>query len=474
MTPTLALSVYLILGIGLLGLFVRGDARVDAQTRDTIAAWLGRRVGGSPGAAPEDGPPDWPASFLRWFDRVFGVRQVRVAGVDLYLPRLWRSIVASFLALLVLSVVWVLHKETMSRPIRFGDPFRAHWDQFSLLVLLYGGATLITNWIPDYLSLMQSRWIMQRMAAAPRRAHRLGWLAVDAVLTAAIAFFAIYAGMRLVLPFVEDRLTVEIGCFSTELFGLDDAWEIFVAGLRFETPPGTLNYDAAGIYIYSTFLTSLWVWIYGVVGLAVRATVALGGPRGEAAPARAWDRRPLTVMGLVAVVGFSGVYWTGWLLDGARRSDVVVVYDTLTEAPAAELVDELREAGLRVEAAEVPAVDFSGLDAEAARLDARVRSELTHSLERAELVVVVQSGSAWLTQPGLTEAALSMTDAQVHAGARPRGSVRLWMPQAARYEGIGPSPTAEVVDWARRAPSILGSEQLKVCSERWPEGRPFR
>lgn len=474
MTPTLALTVFLVLGLGLLGLFVRGDSRIDDQTRRTVAQWLGRRT---PQVRPSDdqgSPSEWTATFLCWFDRVFGVRRVEVAGIELFLPRLWRSIVASFLALLVLCVVWVLHKETMSRLIRFGDPDQAPWDQFSLLLLLYGGATLITNWIPDYLSLIQSRWIMQRMATSQRRAARLGWLAVDAVLTASIAFAAIFVGMKLLLPFVEDRLTVEIGCFSSELFGVDDAWEIFVAGLRFETPPGTLNYDAAGIYIYSTFMTSLWVWIYGVVGLVVRATVALGGSRGTQAPARRWERRPLTVMGLVALVGFGGVFWTSWLLQGAWRTDVVVVFDTRSDEPTAALVEQLRRTGLRVEAAEVPAVDFSSIDDADARQHQRIRSELATSLERAELVVVVQSGARWAPAPGLTEFALELAEVQSRRGERPSGTVRVWMPEAARFEGFGPSSTTEVVEWAQHAPSLLSFDQLRVCRERWPAGRPRR
>lgn len=447
MTPALAFTVYLVLGVGLFGLFALGDRRIDEDTKRVIAGWLGRKA---PADASEDGAPhDWAAAFLRWFDRVFGVREVNVPLVGrLYLPRLWRSILASFLALLVLSIVWFLHKETLSRQLRFESPSRHDFDELSILLIVYGSATLVTNWIPDYLSLIQSRWIMERMASAKSAGKRLGLLLVDALMTVAIAFGAIYIGLRLCLPLVEDRLTIEIGCFTTELLGFDDAWEIFVAGLRFESPPATLNYDASGIYIYSTFLTSLWVWIYLLVGLCMRAVVALRAP---AAVARETlrDRRPLLSMGLVAVMAFSGLFWAVWLLDGARKVDVLVVADRAEVADP--LVERLNAEGLRAKSFTLEQGDAEGGP-----------EHLQTSLEEAELVVGVQEGFA---PSPLVDAALVMRDQQEAKGERPKGSSLL--------EYADPEPNnfwlAHAVDWAKFAPSLLRRDQLKVCRERFPD-----
>ena len=130
--------------------------------------------------------------------------------------------------------------------------------------------------------------------------------------------------------------------------------------------------------------------------------------------------------------------------------------------------------GLRVLEVEVPPVDISSVDAEARALDAKIRADLERSLERAELVIVVDRGGPF-SSPGdsvYLREALEVTHEQVDRNARPSGTVWIWSPWV--HDGVTEDGVRAAVEWAKKAPSLLGFEQLEVCRERWPEGRPRR
>jgi len=435
MTPLHAVLVYLALAGTLLWVFGRGDGAVSASARANFAGWLGR------------GDDDWMPAFLAWFDRLFAARRVQVPLLGaVHLPSFWRSVVASVAALALLATVWVLRKDTLSRELRFTEWDAFDWDELGLLLAVYGSATVISNWIPDYLSLVQSRWVMERMALSRSALGRLGWLLVDALGTAAVAFGSIYLGMALLLPVASQYLTLEVGCLTSATFGLDDAWQIFVAGLTFETPPGTLNYDAAGIYVYSTFMTSLWVWITLAAGWILRTTAVLRR-------VGASDERPLLRVGIVAVVGFTGVFWSSWLLLRDRDVDIVVVGNEADDAYARALVSELRAAGLVVRRA-TPQLAFNG-----------------PALAGASLVVIAvdaASKDSARTDLVLRRQALERSQvAQVREGRRPEWTL---LPMVSPHDPAEwPRSTRAVVEWARRAPGLLAPWQLHVCVERFGE-----
>jgi hypothetical protein len=340
----------------------------------------------------------------------------------------------------------VLRKDTLSRDLRFREWDALPWSEMGLLLAVYGGATVISNWIPDYLSLVQSRWVMERMARCKHTLGRFGWLVVDAVGTAAVAFGSIFLGMTVLLPVASKYLTLEVGCLTPDAFDLREAWRIFVAGLTFETPPGTLNYDAAGIYVYSTFMTSLWVWITLVSGLLLRASVWLRS-------AASVGERPLRRVGLVSLVAFSGIFWTAWLGLRGREVDVVVLGTDADDAHTTAVVAELEAAGFTVRRA-TPQLAFNG-----------------PALHGASLVVLAFDGvSLDAFRPDVVarrEAVQRSYDLQVRSGLRPSGT---------QYQSFGPveavsrsEATRAVVTWARVAPSVLSPWQLRVCVERFGE-----
>jgi hypothetical protein len=367
MTPGIAIATYLALGAVLLGLFAGSSRRLDADTRARMSRWMSA-----------DGSGDWAQGFVRWFDHAFAVRARRLPLLgEVTLPSFARSILVSFLSLLVLALVWVSNKPGMDRAMAHGEMTPAAQDMLVRLIIVYGGATLITNWIPDYLSLVESRYIIGKLAQAKRWWQRLAYLALDAAATLAISFFAIHLGMVLLLPVVSPQLDLEVGCLTPAIYSIDTTWELFVAGLRFESPPGTINYDATGIYLYSTFLTSLWVWAYLGGGLLLRGLFALRGSfagRGRAAKA---PRHPLRALALVVLVGFSAVFWPSWAWRRAHDADVFIVHAKADTPAVLELKAELEAGGLRVR---------TSLDTSAERA-----AELLHE---ADAVLLVDSSAA--------------------------------------------------------------------------------
>ena len=276
-------------------LFVLGDRLLEASRRRELGGWL---LADLPADARVDA---LPRAFIEWFDRLFRTRAVRVAGVDLHLPRVGRSALASFLALVAAFVVWLANKGGFSQPPAAGT-------NVGLLLVLYGGAAVCTNIIPDYLSLVESRFVLGKMSEARSGVVKLAWLAVDVAATLMIVFGFLWGSGWLLLPLVPEDSLYAVGCLTRDNFDFARMLDIFVAGLTFSTPPGTLNYEVSGIYIFSSFFTSFWVWLYLGSSAMVRLAAAVPGLRDFLRRACRVQDYPLRVLALVSGVVAIGLF----------------------------------------------------------------------------------------------------------------------------------------------------------------------
>jgi hypothetical protein len=274
-------------------LFIFGDRVLARDRRRELGGWL---IDDLPADARVDA---LPKAFIEWFDRLFESKFVRVLGVEVALPNFWRSALASFLALCAAALVWFATKGGFSAPLSDGT-------DVTLLVVMYGGATVITNIIPDYISLVESRFVLGIMSQTRSLLGKLALLILDAILTAAIVFFFIWGSGYLLLPLVPQDSLYAVGCLTRDNFDLARMVDITIAGLTFSTPPGTINYEVSSIYIYSSFFTSFWVWLYLGSSLLVRLAALIPGLRGFLRNACRVEDYPLRVLaivsGLVAVV----------------------------------------------------------------------------------------------------------------------------------------------------------------------------
>ncbi|KIG18274.1 hypothetical protein DB30_01383 [Enhygromyxa salina] len=276
-------------------LFFFGDRLLAGDRKRELGGWL---IDELPAEARVDA---LPKAFIEWFDQLFRTRSVRVFGAQIQLPSFWRSALASFLALCAASVVWIANKGGFSQP-------PTSTTNLSLLLLLYGGATVVTNIIPDYLSLVESRFVLGKMSQTRSLLGKLAWLAVDVVATAAIVFCFLWGSAYLLLPLVPEDSLYAVGCLTRDSFDLDRMIDIAIAGLTFSTPPGTINYDVSGIYIFSSFFTSFWVWLYLGSSLLVRLAQLIPGLRGFLRRACRVQDYPLRVLAVVSGIVAFGLF----------------------------------------------------------------------------------------------------------------------------------------------------------------------
>jgi len=232
-------------------LFQQAETVVKPEVKAAISQWLQN-------LNPTTAFANWPVTFAAVFDRIFGERHFS-----------WhcfiRSCAASFLAVVIATLVWAA-----LRPSQF-TAFVQYLKNTSLFAVFLFAALL--NLIPDYLSLLETRYIIRWMSKRASTFRILGLLAFDLLATAAIFICWLWAAFML------GRLSYK---------GL----------LR---PPIL-------IFFSSTFFTSVWVWLYAGSGLLVKLGQYLGIGVKVLKVVLDIENKPLRSMGYVAILLVTLVY----------------------------------------------------------------------------------------------------------------------------------------------------------------------
>lgn len=174
---------------------------------------------------------NWIEHFCIIFDNVFGHNRL---GIRCFL-------VSSFFSLLSVLATYILF-EYVFDILTLRAPFGLEiWEVVAI------GAAI--NIIPDYLSLLETRWLLERFRNVRSLVLQVGWLFIDILLTGLIigVFITIYL-------FVTDQPNVTI----IELLAIFSVYSIF---------------------FFSTFLTSVWAWIFCLSTWFVRFFNRLGLPK---------------------------------------------------------------------------------------------------------------------------------------------------------------------------------------------------
>lgn len=210
------------------------------------------------------------------FDRVFGRRHLSLRCFAV-------SALCSLLFLTLLTLADIADE----------DP--ATFVYVDGMLPYFATAVLALAILPDYLSLLQTRWALRRIGAAGSGVGVAFWLVLDLALT--IAIFVIVA------PFLYSAglygaakagLTAPV---SFDYLGFQRAivGDFIAIGWRLGGPP-----PSTGVYFYSTMLTSIWLWLSGLGFLVMRFLVALKPVFAFLAWALPVDTHPMRAMGTVA------------------------------------------------------------------------------------------------------------------------------------------------------------------------------
>jgi hypothetical protein len=226
---------------------------------------------------PDSQDDNWSSAFSHLIDRVFGTKPW---SIKFFL----RSCVASVIAVAIVVGIYV-----RAHPIPLGDL------QDSLAVL---GLFSIPNLLPDYISLVISRAIVQRMAKEPTTARVAPLLVLDTILKVIGATCVIYICSVVVHSILGDS--------SRPWFDALGTLRGFYGGLPFPFRSG--GGLQIGIFFYASFFTSIWVWFYILGGVLIKGLTKTGSLWGLVAPFLDLDANPLKAIGRVVGVTVGMLY----------------------------------------------------------------------------------------------------------------------------------------------------------------------
>lgn len=324
--------------IGLCGLIAAAFQLADSHLRPNYRTALSQWLQGDTRASDS-----WPNVVADVFDWVFRTRGPKsVLGVPLYLPSFGRAALSSLVAVIALTGLWfALLPDTARLEFSHSGPLELWGMEFSIPTTIgYSSYTIIDgeqvyfrgkqpvfaiflypilfNFILDYLSLVETRAVLGLMS---RRGSRVASLiGLDLLLTVcavvvvgylsiilgALAFDTILGASAQRVAFANQDLVIDFAYSPLVYFRL--------------LPPEFVEYQATyarqltgiyGIFIYSTFLTSLWIWLFLASCLVVRAIKTV--PVVLRFVNRVFDMdqkisdRPLSLMGWILILVVTGI-----------------------------------------------------------------------------------------------------------------------------------------------------------------------
>ena len=253
------------LGGGIWVLFERAETVIKPNVREDISRWL-RNL--DPGGSLRN----WPDAFGKVFDSVFGERHLS-----------WkcfvRSAITSIISVAIMTVLFIILTTQASLP-----------DLEGYLFIVMSG--VIFNVIPDYVSLLETRVVLQLM----KRSSTIGravLVIADLLLTFAIFFAALF---------------ILISIFDGPLDGFEQAMEGMIGGIFFWQLSDS---DFVGIFLYTTLLTSIWLWLYVGGGVALKVLQKTVG-------VRRWldvEKAPLRAIGFVCNIALAFVLGVSFVVQ---------------------------------------------------------------------------------------------------------------------------------------------------------------
>ena len=212
--------------------------------------------------------------FVGVYDSIFGVKALSWKYIS-------RSFTASLLAVTAMFLVWLsvnytsigyvnsidLNSLDIPEPISakemelyFNLPNLRDFETIGLTFVATLLLACILNLLPDYLSMVQSRVIIGRMTGTTF-SNCLVYFALDFVITTAIVLAYLILWLSVMIDSLDHlgRLLLEVvyGGIALNAKGQWGAYSIF------------------GVFIYSTYLTSVWLWLYSVSVLILRTRGSL-------------------------------------------------------------------------------------------------------------------------------------------------------------------------------------------------------
>ncbi len=274
--------------------FEWADGGLSQESRFKLSLWL-KSVPGPPQISA------WACVFPNLIDRVFGKRAF---SLKFFL----RSCVASILAVGVTEALTV----AMLGKSEFGSG--ENWIGYRTLVY-YLWLAIPVNCIPDFFSLLFSRFIVRQMARCPTPIRVVALLILDSSVSLVIPIAAI--GM--VAPYL--RVFGFLGAVDVYAHGFREEVSLFFATFASYARALTESWGWGPflrLYLFASLFTSIWVWLYVTGSATIRVLHSVRALWVRVLPFLSVEDKPMQAIGRVAGVlgglaylaAFGGV----WLL----------------------------------------------------------------------------------------------------------------------------------------------------------------
>ena len=219
---------------------------------------------------------NWPKSFAEMFDHIFDTNHFTWKCFK-------RSCLASFVSVLAVTIIWWS---------LYPDQFRMFFIGGGLLGVIFSVylVSTVINIIPDYISLLETRWLIQIMSLNSRLIIIVLLLVCDVLFTSLIFIFSVALFMAaaklftLFLPGTTSLLAYSpdpIRGILERVLALEMTpkayWEWLSHFLTNSVPLTTdiRGEPSPGIWFYSTFFTSVWAWLYAFSGVSTKIAIKL-------------------------------------------------------------------------------------------------------------------------------------------------------------------------------------------------------
>lgn len=247
---------------GIWALFDRAETVAHPKIRERMSDWLTSKT-----------PiqiANWPAMFASVFDRVFGEKHL--SWKCFLRSAIVSALSVGIMSIVVTAIIGTSRWKALISPNPIGG------------VICFAGVVLCCNVLPDYVSLLETRLIIRFLSNARVLIHPV-FLVVDA------AFTAMIFGISLSL--FDYAMKITMGVQQNDLISM------VVGGATFWNDN---HFSMLGIFLYSTFATTVWIWLFVVSGLVVRFLSALGLSIRKIGTIFNVKEKPLRSMGFVSMV----------------------------------------------------------------------------------------------------------------------------------------------------------------------------
>lgn len=259
---------YLSLVYGIFRLFKELGDTVKEETKISTSLWLLN-------LESKKKYSNWPSQFAELFDKLFFEKHWSWKCYK-------RSFIATVLIYIVFNFVYAIFYLFGADPLKLylqadlHDVVSSIDFQYLNIIIPLLILVFLLNSIGDYFSLLSTRFFINKMSNSTNKAVILFYLIIDFFVTFLIFIVLFFTATTLYVSFFLKYQVAygSIGQHSIfKLFGVADGivWKYMKADI---IEILSLNFSGAypsKIFIFTTFLTSIWLWLYALSGFTIKA-----------------------------------------------------------------------------------------------------------------------------------------------------------------------------------------------------------